>query len=258
MSDNLKLWDALQTTDPDFTQKFDNGTFSGVSVNATYNIKRVTEQLGPVGQFWGWHIVNSEFHRFDTPDGDRVTHILTLRVWFRQKDGTERYVDSIGTTPAAYPTKTQKYVVDNDAAKKSLTDALSKAMMALGASADIWLKYYDDRDYVRDLKDEKREREREPANDPRSGREEGPANGPDPERPLNIVDPSGKKPASRVAFGQAASALEAWANKKETTFRQIEALVECNREELLRINGLVSALMGIAEAKEGYNESKAA
>ncbi len=76
-----------------------------------------------------------------------------VRAWFRQPDGTKEHVEHIGSTKVAYwsrskPGQPPRFVVDEEAAKKSVTDALSKIMMALGASADIWLGRFDGNKYT--------------------------------------------------------------------------------------------------------------
>ena len=151
MKHGLELWNRLEVTDAAFTKRFDKGNFKGTAVDAIYNIKRVTEQLGPVGFAWGWHVVRDELVKFD--DGTEPTwiHHCVVRAWFRQEDGGTREVEHIGSTIAArYVGRgpTRRFMVDDEYAKKSVTDALSKIMVALGASADIWLGRFDGNKYV--------------------------------------------------------------------------------------------------------------
>lgn len=149
--DGLELWDKLEPTDPAFTKRFDKGNFKGTAVDAVYNIKRVTEQLGPVGFAWGWHIVRDELVKFD--DGAEPTwiHNCVVRAWFRQPDGGTREVEHVGSTIAARHVgrgPNRRFMVDDEYAKKSVTDALSKIMVGLGASADIWLGRFDGNKYA--------------------------------------------------------------------------------------------------------------
>lgn len=149
--DGLELWNKLEFTDAAFTRRFDKGNFKGTAVDAIYNIKRVTEQLGPVGFAWGWHIVKDELVKFE--DGQEPTwiHNCVVRAWFRQADGGTREVEHLGSTIAARHVgrgPNRRFMVDDEYAKKSVTDALSKIMVALGASADIWLGRFDGNKYV--------------------------------------------------------------------------------------------------------------
>jgi hypothetical protein len=74
-----------------------------------------------------------------------------VRAWFRQEDGSTREVEHLGSTIAARFVgrgPTRRFMVDDEYAKKSVTDALSKVMVSLGASADIWLGRFDGNKYV--------------------------------------------------------------------------------------------------------------
>jgi hypothetical protein len=147
----LSLWNKLELTDAAYTKRFDKGNFKGTAVDAIYNIKRITEQLGPVGFAWGWHIVKDELVKFD--DGAEPTwiHNCVVRAWFKQEDGSTREVEHVGSTIAARYVgrgSQRRFMVDDEYAKKSVTDALSKIMVSLGASADIWLGRFDGNKYV--------------------------------------------------------------------------------------------------------------
>jgi hypothetical protein len=156
MREGLQLWDSLELTDAAFTKRFDKGNFKGTAVDAIYNIKRVTEQLGPVGFAWGWHIVKDELVKFDGGDVGSQSeptwiHNCVVRAWFRQEDGSTREVEHVGSTIAARWVgrgPNRRFMVDDEYAKKSVTDALSKIMVSLGASADIWLGRFDGNKYV--------------------------------------------------------------------------------------------------------------
>jgi hypothetical protein len=71
-----------------------------------------------------------------------------VRAWFRQPDGSKEYVEHVGLTKVAYSTRSGELYIDDEFAKKSVTDALSKIMLSLGASADIWLGRFDGNKYV--------------------------------------------------------------------------------------------------------------
>ena len=147
----LELWNRLEFTDERYTKRFDKGNFKGTAVDAIYNIKRVTELLGPVGFAWGWHIVKDELVTFGPPEEPTWIHNCVVRAWFRQEDGSVREVEHFGTTIAArYVGRgpNRRFMVDDEYAKKSVTDALSKIMVSLGASADIWLGRFDSNKYV--------------------------------------------------------------------------------------------------------------
>lgn len=148
------LWNRLEETDVRYVKSFDRGSFKGTAVDATYNVKRVSDLLGPVGYAWGWEVKSERLDTFGTGEDAQTIHTCVLRAWFRQPDGTKEFVEHVGHTKAAYWTRPRRpgdkprYVVDEEFAKKSVTDALSKVMVSLGASADIWLGRFDGNKYV--------------------------------------------------------------------------------------------------------------
>jgi hypothetical protein len=139
----LKLWNRLEPTDKDQTKRFDRGQFKGTSVDPIYNIKRVTEALGPVGFSWGWEVKSERLDTFGEGTSAQTVHSCIVRAWFRQPDGSKEHVEHCGLTKVAYHSRDGRLVVDDEYAKKSVTDALSKIMLSLGASADIWLGRFD-------------------------------------------------------------------------------------------------------------------
>jgi hypothetical protein len=149
MFKGLELWNKVEVTDAKMTKPFDRGNFKGTAVDALHNIKRLTEILGPVGQNWGWTVISDRLDTFGTDQNAQTIHSLTLRAWFLQSDGSIREFDHIGHTKAAYWTRGSpgRYMVDEEYGKKSLTDALSKVMVCMGVSADVWLGRFDGNKY---------------------------------------------------------------------------------------------------------------
>lgn len=147
----LDLWNRLEFTDKAMTKPVTRpGGFKGTAVDPVYNLKRVTQELGPVGFAWGWKVLNERLDTFGEGQDAITIHSLTVRAWFAQEDGSIREVDHIGHTKTAHWTRSnpRRFDVDEEFGKKSLTDALSKIMMSLGASADIWLGRFDGNKYV--------------------------------------------------------------------------------------------------------------
>jgi hypothetical protein len=62
-------------------------------------------------------------------------------------DGEKCSVEHFGHTPFTYRSK-YGLSVDDNAPKKSLTDAIKKCLSMLGFSADVFLGEWDDREYV--------------------------------------------------------------------------------------------------------------
>lgn len=152
-TDNMRIWDQVEKTDPSATKE---ATVSGqkiTSIKGQHMIKKATEVFGPVGIGWGWTVVEERFDkggeiRKDTGEviGNEVGHTVRIRLWF-ELDGKRGEVEQYGCTPFTYKSK-WGVTTDTEAPKKSLTDAVKKALAMLGFSADIFLGMYDDRDYV--------------------------------------------------------------------------------------------------------------
>lgn len=141
---NLTIWEAVQQTDPKHTKAFTKGGgFSGTAINAIYQIRRATELWGPLGEKWGYDIVASDF--VNGAGGD-IIHILQIN--FRHPTGA---FAAFGQTTFVGKNKNGAFT-DEEAPKKSLTDAITKALSMLGFSADVFLGLYDDNKYVNDLR----------------------------------------------------------------------------------------------------------
>lgn len=143
---NLKLWDSVSKTDPKYTKAFNRaGGFSGTAINATYLVHKATELWGPYGGAWGATV---EDEKYVPGAGDTVVHVV--RIKFRHPNGE---FPSYGQTTFVGQNKNGPFT-DEEAPKKSLTDALTKALSMLGFSADVFLGLYDDNKYVSDRKAE--------------------------------------------------------------------------------------------------------
>ena len=142
----LALWNAVEKTDPKYTKAFSRaGGFSGTAINATYLIRKATELWGPVGGAWGFDIADEKY----VPGSD-ATVIHVVRIQFRHPAGA---FPTFGQTTFVGKNKNGPFT-DEEAPKKSLTDAITKALSMLGFAADVHLGLYDDNKYVNDRKAE--------------------------------------------------------------------------------------------------------
>lgn len=152
---NLTLWDRVAVTDPDFTKSFSTmDGFNGTAVSPIYNVKKATQAFGPVGIGWGYEIVDERYINgvplgFDAEGnmwGTVIIHVLRLKLWY-MLDGKRGEVTHFGQTTFVGKGEHGLFT-DEDAPKKSLTDALGKCLSMLGFSADVYLGHYDDSKYV--------------------------------------------------------------------------------------------------------------
>lgn len=154
---NMQIWNLVKETAASATKAAKVDGQQITSINGTYMVQRATEVFGPIGKGWGYEIIEE---RFDDAGpvyakngdgaqeiiGNHRIHTLRLRLWYL--DGGERCtVEHYGHTPFTYRSK-WGLSVDENAPKKSLTDALKKCLSMLGFSADVFLGEWDDREYV--------------------------------------------------------------------------------------------------------------
>lgn len=156
---NLAIWAAVEKTDPKYTKGFSRGGgFKGTATNATYLARKATETFGPCGTGWGITVLNEEvFTGAPHIVGEQVVahdmiHKVHARLWY-VLDGKRGEVEQFGQTQFVGKNKNGFYT-DEEAPKKSLTDAMSKCLSLLGFSADIHLGLYDDNKYVAKLWEE--------------------------------------------------------------------------------------------------------
>jgi hypothetical protein len=173
--ENLAIWDEVEKTNPDYTKSYSgSGGFKGTATTATYLVKKATKMFGPIGIGWGWDIAEealmtgAKTTAKDGVEGTEVIHKIKLLLWYKWK-GERGEISQFGQTTFVGKNKYGWYT-DEEAPKKSLTDAMGKCLSLLGFAADIHLGMYDDNKYVRNLRDdfrdgdefEARRRDREP------------------------------------------------------------------------------------------------
>jgi hypothetical protein len=144
----LAIWNAVEQTDPDYTKSFNRGGgFKGTSTNATYLAKKATNQFGPIGIGWGYNVIDETYQPGQDKD---IIHVVRIKLWY-EWNGKRGEIEHFGQTQFVGKNK-NGYYTDEEAPKKSLTDAVSKCLSLLGFAADIHLGMYDDNRYVNDLK----------------------------------------------------------------------------------------------------------
>jgi hypothetical protein len=174
--ENLNIWRRVMRTDPQYTKPLDAGGFSGTSINAEYMFMRATELFGPVGAGWGYEVLEEKLlpgapmseavyddkGKFSRNvllrDGDGTlifeqNHSMKIEFWYRNGE-TRGTVEAYGATKYLYKSGNGRIIADSEAMKKSLTDAIKKALSLLGFSADIYLGWYDSEEYKAENKTE--------------------------------------------------------------------------------------------------------
>lgn len=156
----MKLWNAVSKTDPKFTKPFKKaGGFGGTAINIMHTIMEATKQWGPFGGKWGARVVSESIVDgvpYMNNEGRVLCqgklHVLLLELRFPSGAG-EGHVQQFGGT-VLVGQDSRGFYADEDAPKKSFTDALAKCLSYLGFGADIYLGYFADSKYIQELNSE--------------------------------------------------------------------------------------------------------
>jgi len=144
---NTALWKRAFVTDPRAVKPITGKQYSGNSPKPYWIVQRLTEELGPCGIGWGFTILSERFERFGEGASSEALHIACVRFWYRM-DAERGEFEQVGQTRASYTSSKGKFIVDEDAPKKSVTDALVKCASYLGFAGDIFSGMWDDSKYV--------------------------------------------------------------------------------------------------------------
>lgn len=162
MTNNMKVWNQVEKTDPQYTKAAKVGGQNITSLSGTAMIMKATEVFGPAGIGFGWNVIEERFDQgaeIISGEGDKrlslgfeLNHTVKILFWFKL-DGERGEIEQYGCTPYLYKSK-YGTTTDGEAPKKSLTDAIKKALSMLGFSADVFLGMFDDRSYVEQRQEE--------------------------------------------------------------------------------------------------------
>ena len=148
--DNMKLWESVETTDPNFTKKVNQrGGFT--AIGAQYQLRTATETFGPFGT--GWGVKDERIEKWE----DVGLAVYTGTLWYIPAE-FKKGIPVIKEEPSEFPIHSSiKYHsngrVDDDFMKKVATDALTKGLSKLGFNADVFMGKFDDNKYVNKLTD---------------------------------------------------------------------------------------------------------
>ena len=146
--DNMKLWESVETTDPNFTKKVNQrGGFT--AIGAQYQLRTATETFGPFGT--GWGVKDERIEKWE----DAGIAVYQATLWYIPAE-FKKGIPIIKDEPSEFPIHSSiKYHsngrVDDDFMKKVATDALTKGLSKLGFNADVFMGKFDDNKYVNKL-----------------------------------------------------------------------------------------------------------
>ena len=157
MTDNLKLWHQVEKTPIEHTKNITGKSYKGTSPKPHYLVQKATETFGPCGIGWGFSVEERIESGAMIADGFfEKMHIAKVKVWYKW-DGERGEVEHIGGTVFSGKYASGKTFTDEDAPKKSVTDALVKALSMIGFAGDIFMGRYDDSKYLQELRQEENE-----------------------------------------------------------------------------------------------------
>jgi len=142
-SNNLKLWDSVEKTNPAHTKKANVRGNKITAIAPQQQIKNATEQFGVYGIAWGFKSTQFDYAMLEK------TGIVVFNGVFYFPDGEFPISSSISAYKDGAMLKP-----DADFAKKVETDALTKALSKLGFNADVFMGLYDDHKYVQMMEEE--------------------------------------------------------------------------------------------------------
>lgn len=147
MKTNLKLWNEVEKTNPDYTKRANVKGNKITAIAPQYQLKQATEQWGAYGISWGLRNVEFDFSLVDK------TGLATMKGEFYFPEGSFPALNSISVWRDGEMKKP-----DDQFIKKMETDCLTKCLSKLGFNADIFLGRFDDSRYVEELKKEFKEK----------------------------------------------------------------------------------------------------
>ena len=135
--ENLRLWNAHFKPHKDAVKK---GVKGLSAIDPMWTIREATEEWGPMGSEWGFIVLESEVHPF--PEQGKTIHTILIELWY---PGGK--IQSYGGTIMEGEYSTGKFV-DEDAHKKSVTDALAKGLSWLGFGGAVFMGMFDGNKYA--------------------------------------------------------------------------------------------------------------
>ena len=164
---NLKVWSHADKIDPAYTKDDKNGGYSSLSLNSYWIFKKATELFGPIGTGWGFTVDEERFDtghtiwhepslKTDNPIalGVEKTHTIKISLWYFLEEKKGCIEGVYGHTKYIYRTNNGKWITDGEAPKKSLTDAMKKALSLLGFAGEVFMGEYDNPYYLEAVRTE--------------------------------------------------------------------------------------------------------
>ena len=164
---NMDLWGKVFVTDKAHVSEIKGKSYKGNSPRPYYLIQKATETFGPCGIGWGYRIVEqgTQEVRYPEPLGSTgntverlmINHWVLVEFWYKLDGVKSEPIQQYGGTKLSYRTSAGKQEFDEDAQKKSVTDALITCMSCVGFAGDIFSGRWDDSKYHQEQEEKKQQ-----------------------------------------------------------------------------------------------------
>ena len=137
----MKIWETLSKTNPNYTRTAPSSYGKRITtIDPMYQIQMMTDLFGPVGIGWKYKV-----------DYKYIDGLIFAEVTIKYfTDEWHEY----GPVCSVQNLSKKNGNLDDEAPKKAMTDAMTKAFSHLGMSADVFLGKFDDSKYVEQMKQE--------------------------------------------------------------------------------------------------------
>lgn len=139
----MEIWNKLEKTNPKHTKqaRSDYGKMI-TTIDAMHQIKNMTEYFGPVGKGWSYAV---NYHYTDK------LVFAEVKIQYCLEGKWYEYGPVCSLSPIGHVRGSKKGQLDDEAPKKAMTDALTKAFSHLGLNADVFLGKFDNNKYVQEI-----------------------------------------------------------------------------------------------------------
>lgn len=171
---NMDLWAKVFVTDKAHVTEIKGKSYKGNSPRPYYLIQKATEVFGPCGIGWGYRIVEqgTQEVRYLEPLGNTgntierlmINHWVLVEFWYKLNGVKSEPIQQYGGTKLTYRNSSGKQEFDEDAQKKSVTDALIKCMSCIGFAGDIFSGRWDDSKYHQEQEERKQQQHQQQNN----------------------------------------------------------------------------------------------
>jgi len=154
---HLEIWDRFFVPPKGVCKKEPGAkSYKCTSIDAMWRVKAATELFGPCGIGWGYKVI-AEGIMDGSPVldgkgqlGKEAIHWCRIKLWYKW-NGEMGELEHYGQTTltGVYGRDEKAYFfTDEEAPKKSLTDALGKALSMLGIAGSVYMKKFDGDKYT--------------------------------------------------------------------------------------------------------------